>query len=420
MERGKTFPVSAIWVDRAKRQRKELTGIEELASSIQRAGHLIHPITIRRDGELIAGERRWTAIKLLGWDNIDVQFLEDMGEAELKLIELEENVARVDLEWQDQCRAVYEYHNTRKALDPDWNQERTAAALNLTSVGVGQKIAVAIELLSGNKMVAEAPKFSTARGIVTRAAERKRSVAIAQVAQTINPVKAAAAVAKAQEVPLINTDFSQWLSSTPGTGSINFVHCDFPYGVGMHKSAQGGGSAFGTYEDTPDVYWTLLNVLESAMSSHISESAHLMFWFSMDFYESTKTRLESMGWNVNPFPLIWNKTDNTGIIPDAQRGPRRIYETAFIASRGDRLIVRATSNVFSCGSGDKTLHMNQKPVEMLQYFFGMFVDESTTMLDPTCGSASAVRAAKNKGAASVLGLERDKEFYARAVEAFNK
>lgn len=418
MERGKSLPIDAVWVNREKRQRKELTGIEELASSIARTGHLIHPITVMRSGELVAGERRLTAVRSLGWTSIDVQFLEDMPPDEVRLIELEENVARIDLSWQDQCNAIAEYHELRTKTDPEWNKARTAEALNVSLPMLVTKLDVAAEIKKGNQMVVEAPKYSVARGIVSRASERAKTANLINLDAKINPEKSAEIIAKANEVPLVNTDFSTWLNNYSGDPSINFVHCDFPYGVNMHKSDQGAGSSFGTYEDTPDIYWELLNELRRAMDVCIASSAHLMFWFSMDFYHDTKRLLTEMGWKVNPFPLIWHKSDNIGIIPDAQRGPRRIYETAFMASRGDRLIVRPTSNVSSAPSGDKSVHMNQKSEIMLGYFFQMFVDNTTVMLDPTCGSGSAVKAAKAKGAHSVLGLERDPEFYARAVDHF--
>lgn len=57
---------------------------------------------------------------------------------------------------------------------------------------------------------------------------------------------------------------------------------------------------------------------------------------------------------------------------------------------------------------------------MLRYFFNMFVDSSTIMLDPTCGSASAVKAAAWRQAPKVLGLERDLEFFTRASEAYHE
>jgi DNA modification methylase len=149
----------------------------------------------------------------------------------------------------------------------------------------------------------------------------------------------------------------------------------------------------------------------------VAESAHLMFWFSMDYYHETKVRLESMGWVVNPFPLIWHKSDNSGILPDPKRGPRRIYETAFLCSRGDRFIIQAVANTFSAPNL-KSIHMSEKNRDMLAHFFRMFVDGSTIMLDPTAGSGNAVVVAEKMGAPHRVGLERDEEFFSRAVEAY--
>lgn len=51
---------------------------------------------------------------------------------------------------------------------------------------------------------------------------------------------------------------------------------------------------------------------------------------------------------------------------------------------------------------------------MLSHFFRMFVDESTTMFDPTAGSANALQVADSMGASYILGYEMDEEFYLRA------
>ena len=113
------------------------------------------------------------------------------------------------------------------------------------------------------------------------------------------------------------------------------------------------------------------------------------------------------------------KSDNVGILPDPERGPRRIYETCFFGSRGDRKIVRPTSNsVFSPSQRDE--HMSIKPETMLTNFFRMFVDSNTIMLDPTAGSGGALRAAEGLGASHVIGLERMEEFAARANAALRK
>jgi DNA modification methylase len=149
-----------------------------------------------------------------------------------------------------------------------------------------------------------------------------------------------------------------------------------------------------------------------------------MFWFAMRrgderLYEPTAKALERMGWDINPMPLVWLKSDGTGIIPDPERGPRQIYETCFIASRGDRKIVRAVANAYSAPTVSER-HMSEKPEPMLRHFFRMLVDENTVMLDPTCGSGSALRAADSLGAKYVLGLEINEEFAGLARDALSR
>lgn len=411
VNRGKSFPIASIFVNREVRQRREVTNVEELAESIARTGFLIHPITIRKSGELVVGERRYRACQLLGWTSIDVQFLEDLDEVALHLVELEENIARVNLEWKDECLALKRYHELRAAQDAEWSIQKTADALGVSESTTRKKIEVAKELTERpTELLVNAPQLSTAINIATRAKERRAASALSSdLFKAPTPEKPVA--------PLLNVDFHEWSRSYDGP-KFNLIHCDFPYGVGMDKSDQGSGKEFATYADTRDVYFALLDTLSSSMERVVADSAHLIFWFSMDYYQLTLERLTAMGWRVNPFPLVWYKSDNIGILPDANRGPRRIYETAFFASRGDRLVVKAVSNVVSAPGGNKEIHMNEKPIEMLAKFMEMVCDENSFVLDPTAGSANALRAAKRLGAASVLGLERDPEFFRRAVEAW--
>lgn len=406
-----SFPVENIWVNREARQRRELTNIEELAESIKKIG-LIHPIVIKRaTGELVVGERRFTAVQQLGWTQIPVQFLDELSARDLQFIELEENLRRVNITWQEECTAIRNYHDLHRQENATWTQEDTAESLGYSTSYVSDRLQVATKL--ADDRVSAAPKFSTARNIVGRQVARERAseviTALAASSDEYVPAK--------KEAPIYNGDFLEWSAAYTGS-RFNLIHCDFPYGVGMHKSDQGGGASFGTYADSPDVYWTLLRGLATAMDNVVADSAHLMFWFSMDYYHETKTLLEGMGWRINPFPLVWLKSDNTGIIPDANRGPRRIYETAFYGSRGDRQIVTPVSNGFSYPGREKSIHMNEKPVPMLSHFLRMFVDEYTVFLDPTCGSANAVKAARSLGAPTVLGIERDTEFYNLAKDHF--
>lgn len=409
-----SYPIDQIYVNREARQRRELKNIDELAASIARIG-LIHPPVIERTGELRTGERRWTACKQLGWTSIIIQYADELSPAEAQALELEENVSRVDIEWKEECEAIAKYHDIMISIDPTWTDGHTADALGYAVKTVSDKMKVARELRAGNTRMAEAPKYSVARGIAQRTASRANADAMEAIA-AVSPLAEVTPV-PAKRVPLLNEDFHDWTASYTGP-KFNFLHCDFPYGVGADKHDQGQAAALGGYADSPDVYWALLDTLADAMDNVVADSAHLMFWFSMDYYHETIAKLTAMGWRVNPFPLIWFKADNTGILPDPQRGPRRVYETALLASRGDRLIVRAKSNLFAHPGKDKSIHMSEKPVPMLKHFMEMFVDGYSRVLDPTAGSANSLKAATALGAPTVLGLERDKEFYDRSVEAY--
>jgi ParB/RepB/Spo0J family partition protein len=408
----RSVEIDSISVNRAGRQRKEISqeDIESLGESIRKIG-LIHPIVIQREThELIAGERRYLAHKWLGLTHVMSQYADEVDPTELKIIELEENTRRKDLTWQEQCLAIDEFHTIMSQRDSSWTQDSTAAALLLKQETVSEKLAVAKEIKAGNSIIADAPKFSTARGIVRRAESRRGDEVVAQIMEIEGAPRP-----QAVEPVILNLDFHQWQQTYSGP-LFNFIHCDFPYGIGADKRQQGyTHQEHGSYADTEDHYWSLLLSLRDSLPRVAAESCHLMFWFSMRFYCETKQRLEDMGWAIDPFPLIWTKTDNIGLLPDPERGPRRIYETAFYGSRGDRKIVRATSN--SIGSASvRDGHMSEKSQLALEGFFKMFVDGSTSILDPTAGSGSALRAAKALGASYLKGLEINEEFAKRANE----
>lgn len=419
-----TVPIDSIWVDRSTRQRKEITpgAIAKLADSIQRVGRIIHPPVIERDGRLIVGETRWEAAKHLGYTSIDITYADDLDDIQRQLLEYEENVGRTDLPWRDECLAVLGFHNLHLELDPEWTFAKTAEALGVSPATISDKVSVARELSRGqNILVKDAPKYSTAKGIVARQAERKQQSVMTGIATLANPEGPVAQqeVARAENrVPLLRADFHEWAAAYTGPRKFNLIHCDFPYGVGADKHDQGQAKSQGGYADDFATYDALVTTLNLAMSSVVADSAHLVFWFSMDYYTWTKTRLEDMGWAVNPFPLVWTKNDGTGILPDPARGPRRGYETAFLASRGDRKIIRAKANWFAHPGKDKDIHMSEKPVPMLKHFMEMLTDDTTVLLDPTAGSANALKAGTALGANSVLGLEQNEEFYNRAREAY--
>ena len=404
-----TIRVEEIYVKRNERIRKTVSedAVEELAASILRCGGLIHPIVIDRENTLVAGETRLRAVKKLGWERITFQYLDSLDEKEQLLIELEENVKRKDLDWKDKCDALLKFHNLQKENDPDWTVTQTAEAMGYSISSISSMLGVAEEVNKGNRLVLNAPKLSTAKAIVARAKERQQHDMVNSIVQTAGP---------ATSNTILQADFKVWAEAYAGP-RFNLVHCDFPYGINFQDTGQGAVKEFGAYKDKPRIYWELLETMLDNIDSIFAESAHLIFWFAMNNYQETVDLL-SEHFVVDPFPLIWHKNDGTGMLPDFNRGPRRVYETALFCARGDRKIVTAVANLFAAPP-IKTIHANEKNESMLRHFFRMCVDENTRMLDPTCGSGTAVRAAKGMGAREVLGLEIDPEF-ANAARAAMK
>lgn len=423
-------PVSTIFIDRENRQRRELEGIEELAKSILDNG-LINPIVITRDNVLVAGERRLTAHKHLGFDQIAVQYVDDLDEEALHLIELEENIRRVDLSWQDHVNAVSRYHELRakkaQAENEPWSQEQTAAELGMSQANVAKHLLVKKAIDEGVKDVIEAPKLTTAANFAQRMMERRKTAVLRELRQESpktepkieldgqllsadGPIEISAPDAPTSRyAEIINTNFLDWSVNVLET-PYNVIHCDFPYGINAGDTrGQSGAKSFGGYDDSPDVYWDLLDTFIARQDRFISPSAHMIFWFSMKFYVPTVEKLRAAGWRVDDFPLIWHRSDNSGILPDAQRGPRRTYETALFCTRGDRKIVKAVANSVA-GVTTKTYHMSEKPIPVLEHFFRMVIDETSLVLDPTCGSGNAIKVAESLGANWATGLELNSEY----------
>lgn len=413
------IPLDQIVVQRDDRQRRDLRDIDILADSVRRLG-LIHPIVVKRDLTLVAGERRYTACVSLGWTSIPVQYTDELEPAKLRAIELEENIKRQDISWQDQVNAVVEYHRLRRSEVPEWKQSETAEAIGLTQGYVNKLLQVAEEFERGNTMILDAPKLATAIGIAGRARERRHDTAISELHSSFKGVD----VTPSRPEDILVVDFNEWVRETTTGLRFNLLHCDFPYGIDADQFNQGGAAAHGGYTDSRETWQTLMTSLEIATKFLCAPSCHLMFWFAMRkgderLYEPTAHALACMGWDINPMPLIWMKSDGVGIIPDPERGPRQIYETCLLGSRGDRKIVRAVSNAYAAPTV-RERHMSEKPEPMLRHFFGMLVDENTVLLDPTCGSGSALRAAESLGARHVLGLEQNSEFADLARDALRR
>ena len=92
---------------------REHGDIEDLKQSIKEVG-LICPITINKDGELIAGRRRFQALKELGWEKAPIYLLDGLDSLREMLATLHENIKRKPLTDPELSAKIKQYHELRQ------------------------------------------------------------------------------------------------------------------------------------------------------------------------------------------------------------------------------------------------------------------------------------------------------------------
>ncbi len=456
------------------RQRQDISNdyIEELRDSILKPAGLLNPIilTPSKNGYiLVAGECRlkaWRAIESLPPEisikyhkGIPVRMVSDLSQDELFDVEFEENYRRKNLSWQDEtaaCAKHFERQEAAFALEveenpddyEDWEDgigfEAAASAIGISSRHYRRLVTTGRKVLEGDKEVLACDSARAAGALLERRMKRLAENELATFGEIESDMTLEQLGGPSnEELNGLELELGDDFQSAPSVRNFfviqqsfkafiaeakdikdrrryNFVHCDFPYGKGLHESDLYNTEAKDmSYEDTPDIYWGLCNDLALAKASGVlSASCHIMFWFPMNFYTETVAFFTKEGFRVEPYPLVWIKSDKMGIIPDPTRGPRRIYETALIMSLGDRKVIKPTVNGawYDSGRRSDALHVSSKPLEMLSDFFRMFVDEDSVVLDPTCGSGTALESAVLMRCKFAIGLDINLECTEHAEE----
>lgn len=465
------IPIDEIKVEWEERRPTDPEHIANLAKSIATLG-LIHTILVSPDGKLTAGGHRLAAWKQLrdsgvpcpiaeydSWNLIPSRIAEDFTPEELARIELIENLQHRKLDWREQVRAIWKLHQMQKEIFGDAHSAQMTADLIQAEPSLVWRSLNVYPVLD-DPLIAEAETLRKAWNIWNRKMRREKAEKLEQVLDTsavIQPKEIIGGpvvksedppecrVEKKQDIPknpdpFISPDtapvreelpptpiecanFIEWAASYDGP-AFNFIHCDFPYGINLDKSkGQNTPKDVASYDDSPEMYWMLLEALAENQSRLLASSCHIMFWFSQNLRRETEDffRRKMPQFQINPFLMIWHRTDNKGLLPDPQRYGRRNYETAMLLTSGDRLLAhKAVSLCFGFGQDDDRIHRSQKPLPVLSHFFDMFVDEHSRVLDPTCGSGTSLIAAQQKGAKHIVGLELNPQIAKEAQDLFRR
>lgn len=428
------LPLQAIHVPE-HRQRKEIEGeaLSDLMESIS-AGGLLQPLVVRREKEqyvLVAGERRLRAVTNLAglgqsykfggeeWtpDHVPAVSLGDLPALDAEIAELEENIRRVDLSWQERAAATARITELRKKAADRAGTERPTlgdiaaevrdathgAAVEATrrEIILAPLLAAGAEHLRGAKTLDEAWKAHLRKEDQDRSAELARTVG---------------ATHGAHSHTLHNLNCVEWLAAAD-PAQFDVILTDPPYGMGADSFGDAGGrlvSQTHGYNDTPEEWTRLIRELAPLWYKVAKEQAHLYVCCDIDGFHFAREQLAAAGWWVHRTPLINYKPDGSRV-PWPEHGPQRKWELVLYAVKGKRPVTRIYPDVIET-KGDPNLgHGAQKPVELYLNLLKRSVRPGDSVLDCFGGTGTVVVAAHELKCRATY-IELDPVYYGIALK----
>lgn len=421
------------------RQRKEFKPekIIELAGSISRLG-LLNPVTVRqRDGnqELVAGEHRMRALEYL-WNFgekvrcgtavfpegiVPCIYFGELDDITAKEMELEENIRRIDLTWQERAAATNELLELRAKQAQLSNSapptiDAIASEVRGDSPTAREKTRKEI-LVSKHLADPEVKKAATvddAFKLLKRREELQRSADLAaKIGVTFN----------SSVHTLINGDTLERLPELPKE-SFDVILTDPPYGIDADKFGDSGGIA-GTgnlgshFYDDSWTYWNKLAKFLAGESYRVCKpQAHAYVFCDVDNFVLLKSFFMEAGWRVFRTPLVWvNPTSNRA--PWPEHGPQRKYQIALFAVKGNRPVTKVMPDVLTYPSDENLNHQAQKPVGLFQDLLVRSVRPGDAVLDCFGGTGTILPAAHALKCRATY-IERDPSAYGIAIERLGK
>lgn len=420
-----SIPFEEIFIDK-DRQRKEMSAesLIELASSIASVG-LIHPIVVRKDEEerfvLVAGERRLRAMEYVWNFGQSVKCGEYsfpahhapavyLGEIDTILafeIELEENLKRRDLTWQERSSATARLAQlqekiTGEPVSPTKLAEEIGQSPSETGGGGRAAQAVRQDLILAKFLhdpdVAAAKSREEAFKVVKRKEETRRNA----------EVGAKVGVNLAGEHRLIKGDCLEILP-TLLEASFDVILTDPPYGMGAQDFGDSGGAggALGGhfYDDSPESFQRDAPQWMAALYRVAKPQAHLYWFCDIDWFPWLKQKAVNAGWNPFRTPIIWYNPGGSRA-PWPQSGPQRKSQYVLYANKGNRPVTSLLGDIITAGSDPNLNHHAQKPVFLYQELLKRSVRAGDFVLDSFAGTGPIFPAAHGLKCRAT-GIEKD-------------
>lgn len=417
----------------ADRHRKDMGDLHELARSIKEKG-LIQPIAVEDAGDgtydLLAGGRRLEACRLAEITTIPVRIYEPgLSDLERQSIELEENIRRKDLEYQEEVNLKRDIHNLQVQIHGE-KLGGDRADLEHAIVSEGHSMRDTAELLgeavgttSQDIKLAEAMHTMPDLGLdqcKNKAEAMKLLNRVEEVAIRAELAKRATDATKRKDTKLADLymvgDFFELVQNVP-SNVMDIVEVDPPYGIGLPDIKDNIEMGLDTSytEVSPHEYPQFLERVVEECWRIMNDHSWLIFWFAPEpWFEVVFKTILRQGFNVRRMPGIWVKSGIGGQTrqPDIYLG--NLYEMFFYVYKGDATInidKRGRSNVFEYPvvPSQHKVHDTERPVPLMEDILSTFAYEGARLYVPFCGSGNTLRAGMNLNL-SPLGCDVGQEY----------
>lgn len=425
------------------RQRREFDpeALEELGTSIQKLG-LLHPLVVRESGEgkyrLVAGERRLRAITqiydlwedVIRCDNETVPFrhvpclsLGDLSPLDAEEAELDENLRRKDLTWQEHAAALKRLGQLRIAQEEQKTGDRPSTSESVTKLAtevlgrsdgafrdqIRKELIVADHL--DNPEVAKAPTVAEAFKILKQQEQRTKNEALA---------KEVGASMDSDFHTILQGDSRDLLPLSTYYQRFDVICSDPPYGMNAHQFGDAAGRMSAgsgithQYDDSYENWQFLMTALIPRLFECAKPQAHMYLFCDFDRFHELKAMCQAAGWYVFRTPLVYFKTGG-GRVPLPEMGPRRCYELVLYAVKGKKPVTHIYPDVIQAGADSQESHGAQKSVAVFQNLLQRSCNPGDLVLDPCAGTGTVALAAHNLKCRATC-IEQSPEYFGVMVK----
>lgn len=416
-------------ISSGNRSRQDLGDIDSLKDSITQNG-LFHPVVVKEsiDNEgyfLMAGYRRLSACKSIGWKNIPANiYPADLTQLERQIVELCENIDRKDMTYDEEVAVKSQIHMAMQELHgkaEGGGADRRGHSLRDTAKMLGQapstvsqdiKLAMALEKIpelkkAKNKLEAmkmlKAMEKQYEAGIIAERIESDRKTTPTERIQN--------AIIKSY----ITGDFFE-LSKNVDSNTMDLIEVDTPFGINLNalregKNASGKLSTMDYNEWDQDGFLEKINKVISECYRVMKTDGWLIWWFAYEpWFEPTYQAIVDAGFHLRRAPAIWTKGRGATSAP-LFRLPST-HEPFFYARKGSAQIYSPRgANDFRYKPIDPSVrrHPTEKPIELEENIYRTFVQSGSRIWIPFVGSGNGILAANNYGC-SAFGYDISKVY----------